>query len=182
MPFAEDQIEDALREAYASAPTTDSILYTLELRHSAFVDDLGAATHIRLVANARDFNGKLEASAEVQAGATVPFVGCGFQVDLPEQTDQALPEATLSIDNVTRLMVPQLDRTIDTVEPIKVVYREYLRSRIAIGPSYVIRGLRAKRVMASTFRVSAKVGFLDFINRAVPLRNYRPEIHRGIAR
>ena len=42
-------LSQALREAYASAPSDVVILHTLELRHPAFVDDDGQSIAIRVV-------------------------------------------------------------------------------------------------------------------------------------
>lgn len=184
MPIPDTMIDAAMREAYASAPTAkaETVLHTLELRHSAFRDDDDNPTHVRLIANGPDMDMTLEATAPADPGASVPFRFCPFDVILPEQTSQALPETTFEIQNVTRELVPQLDRVTDTSEEIHVIYRSYLAGRVAIGPSQVIRGLKAKGASASTFRVTAKAGFHDLVNTPFPKNNYSTERHRGLAR
>ena len=42
-------LSQALKEAYASAPSEVILLHTLELRHPSFVDDNGNPTAIRVV-------------------------------------------------------------------------------------------------------------------------------------
>lgn len=180
MPFADDQLDEAIREAYSSAPVDEVILHTLELRHPDFEDENGNPAHLRIVADGQDFSAKLEATAPADAGATVLFKACPFNFTRPEQSEQPLPEAELSIDNVAREMVPQLDRTLETTIPIKLVYREYLASRAAIGPSFVITDLQAKTVNVGTFRVVGRVGFFDLVNGRFPLNDYRTETHRGL--
>lgn len=180
MPFADDQLDDALREAFASAPVDEVVLSTLELRHPDFRDDDDNPTHLRIVANSPTMMAKLEANAPVDAGMTVEFRYCPFEFVRPEQSDQALPECELRIDNVTREMVPQLDRVIETMTPIQMVYRDYLASRIALGPSSKIRGLQARRVSVGTFRVTGRAGFFDLVNGRFPLNDYRTETHRGL--
>lgn len=182
MPFTDDQYEEALREVYASAPTAEIALHTLELRHSAFRDENDAPTHLRIVADGADFSAKLEATAPVQAGQTVLFQQVPFNITRPEQSDQALPEAQISIDNVSRELIPQLDRALETMEAIQITYREYLVSRAAIGPSYRITGLQGKKVSAGVFRVSGSIGFFDLVNARWPLNDYTTETHRGLAR
>lgn len=180
MPFADDQIDDALREAFASAPAEEVALNTLELRHPDFVDENGDPAHLRIVADGADFTAKLEATAPADAGLSVLFRACPFAFTQPERSEQPLPEAELTIDNVARELAPQLDRTLETNAPIEIVYREFLVSRAAIGPSFVMRGLQGKRVNVGTFRVTGRAGWFDLVNGRMPLNDYRVETHRGL--
>ena len=105
----------------------------------------------------------------------------GFVTDDPwGDRQQPLPEAELTIDNVGRELVPQLDRTLETNAPIQIVYRDFLVSRAAIGPSFVIKGLQGKAVSVGTFRVTGRAGFFDLVNGRFPLNDYRVESHRGL--
>ena len=47
-------LSQAIREAYAAAPSDVVILHTLELRHPAFVNDDESPTAIRVVRDHRD--------------------------------------------------------------------------------------------------------------------------------
>ena len=42
-------LSEAIKEAYASAPSQQIILHTLELRHPSFVDETGQLVAIRVV-------------------------------------------------------------------------------------------------------------------------------------
>ena len=54
-------LSEALREAYASAPSDVVILHTLELRHPSFLDDDGQPIAIRVVRDNQDLTARLEA-------------------------------------------------------------------------------------------------------------------------
>ena len=73
-------LEQAIREAYASAPTDTVILHTLELRHPAFADDDGRPTAIRVVRDHVDLTARLEADARRSMRAEmVRFVALAFE-------------------------------------------------------------------------------------------------------
>ena len=123
-------LEQAIREAYASAPSDTVILHTLELRHPAFMDDEGEPTAIRVVRNfadqeswlslggaevqavldampaqARDLAGlvaRLEADAPKDPGRMVPFIALGFELELPTVDTAPVPEISVTLDNVSR--------------------------------------------------------------------------------
>ena len=56
-------ISQAIKEAYAAAPSDVVILHTLELRHPAFKDDEGQPTAIRVVRDHVDLTARLEPTA-----------------------------------------------------------------------------------------------------------------------
>ena len=73
-------LSEAIKEAYASAPSEQIILHTLELRHPAFVDETGQLVAIRVVRDTGDLWARLESQAPLQAGERVrlteaPFAG-----------------------------------------------------------------------------------------------------------
>ena len=66
-------LSEALREAYASAPSDVVILHTLELRHPSFIDDDGDSIAIRVVRDNQDLKARLESSAPLDGGVTRPL-------------------------------------------------------------------------------------------------------------
>ncbi len=52
----------------------------------------------------------VEAGAPRDAGSMVTFIACPFQADYPEQREGQPPSRKISIDSVTRELVPQLRR------------------------------------------------------------------------
>ena len=102
-------LEQAIREAYASAPADTVILHTLELRHPAFVDDDGRPTAVRVVRDHVDLTARLEAGAPLDGGETVRFVALSFDLELPPVDTAPVPEIAVTLDNVSREIVRHLD-------------------------------------------------------------------------
>lgn len=173
---------DAIRDAYASATTAEPILHSLEFRHSAFGDENGdPISAIRIVLDVKDHAVKLEADAPADAGATVTMTGCPIDCRLPERSDTGVPECEIAADNVSRMMMPQLRRVTETMEPIMATYREHLPIRAHLGPEFVIDGFSAKRMRSTPMRVTGRLGFFDLMNASFPLDEYRQEDFRGLA-
>ena len=122
----------------------------------------------------------MEASAPADPGDLVTFIGCPIEVTLPEHSTSGVPEAELSVDNVSRLLMPQIRRANETTEPIMATYREYLLSRRTIGPELVVDGFAVRRARATLMRVSASLGFFDLLNARWPTEIYTTEDYRGL--
>lgn len=76
-------LSEALKEAYASAPSDVILLHTLELRHPTFVDDHGNSTAIRVVRDHINHTCTLENSAPLNHGEAVEFIAMAFDLELP---------------------------------------------------------------------------------------------------
>ena len=126
-------LSEAIKEAYASAPSEQIILHTLELRHPAFVDDAGLPVAIRVVRDTADLWARLESQAPLQAGERVQFVAMGFELDLPPVDTMPVPEITVTLDNVSREIVRHLDAAAESQSVIEVTYRPYLSTDLE-GP------------------------------------------------
>ena len=126
-------LEQAIREAYASAPADTVILHTLELRHPVFADDDGRPTAVRVVRDHVDLNARLEANAPLDAGETVRFVALAFDLKLPPVDTAPVPEISVTLDNVSREIVRHLDAAATSLERIEVTYRPYLSTDLE-GP------------------------------------------------
>src|SRR3546814_7299253 len=85
-------LSEAIKETYASAPSQQIILHTLELRHPAFVDEAGQPVAIRVVRDTGDLWARLESQAPLQAGERVQFVAMGFELDLPPRSEEHTSE------------------------------------------------------------------------------------------
>ena len=96
-------LDAALKEAYASAPSTDVIMHTLEIRHPDFT------APIRVVRDHADFNATLEADAPENPSEEVTFIGMAFDFILPEVQRSASPEIEISIDNASGELIAYLD-------------------------------------------------------------------------
>lgn len=155
-------LDQALQEAYASAPANEVILHTLELRHAAFTQP------IRVVRDHQDFTAFLEADAPIDPGAEVTFVALAFDFSPPEVVKSSSPEIEISLDAVSGEVVGHLDAAVQTPDLIEVTYRPYLasdRSGPQMDPPLT---LVIRDVEIDVFRVRARAGFGDLANRKFP--------------
>lgn len=185
--------DDALAEAYVSAPSDDVILATLELRHPSFVDEEGHVTPIRIVCEDGELQSvtddgvevygwmcTLEPEAPVGASTSVLFQSCEFDFTFPEQTQDKLPSMNIEIVNVTRQVSKYLDAAVESRAVVEVTYREFLWSD-RTSPKYIMGGLSMTSVESTLFRVTGAASFTDLINKSFPRKVYRPEEYRGLA-
>ena len=190
MADTDDIWEQALQEAYASAPVEETILYTLELRHPSFINEDDVVSPIRLV---RDYgvlleeadpdiygwNLVLENDAPANGGQEVRFYSLMFDFELPAQQEGSLPTIEIKIDNVTRELSQYLDEAVKLDSPIELTYREYLLSNKE-EPQFVLNGMTIQSVKSTVFDVTISASFADLINRNFPGKIYRPEEFRGL--
>jgi len=203
-------LEQAIREAYAAAPSDTVILHTLELRHPAFVDDAGDASAIRVVRNfadqlswsgqggaeveavldalpadARDRVGlvaRLEADAPMDAGRMVPFIALGFELDLPPVDTAPVPEIAVTLDNVGREIVRHLDTAAESLQTIAITYRPYLSTDLEGPQMDPPITLTLTEVEADVFRATGRARMLDIGNRAFPGETYTASRFPGLTR
>ena len=170
------QLGDAIREAYASAPSDTVILDTLELRHPAF------ASPIRVVRDHRDMTATLEADAPVNGGEAVLFQSYSFDFELPPVNDRSTPEATITIDNVGREIVANIEKAVVTQDVVRVTYRPFLSTDLS-GPQYdPPLHLTLTDIVADVFRISGKARFGDLANQSFPSELYTATRFPGLTR
>jgi len=126
-------LSEAIREAYASAPSDVVILHTLELRHPGFVDENNQPIAIRIVRDHQDLTARLEPTAPLNGGAMVQFIALGFELELPPVNTAPVPEISVTIDNVSRELIRHLDAAVESSEKIEITYRPYLSTDLE-GP------------------------------------------------
>lgn len=165
----------AIAEAYASAPSAEVILHTLELRHPSF------STPIRVVRDRKDLNATLEADAPADPGATVTFVGLAFDFILPEVNRSAVPEIEIVLDNVSGEILAYLDAAAQSADLIEVTYRPYLASDTSAPQMDPPVTLVLREVKADVFRVRGRAGFGDLGNRRFPSETYSSDRFPGLA-
>ncbi len=203
-------LDQAIREAYASAPTDTVILHTLELRHPAFVDDDGRPTAVRVVRNfadeeswlrlagaevrtvldampaeGRDLVGlvaRLEADAPKDAGRMVPFIALAFDLELPPVDSAPVPEIAVTLDNVSREIVRHLDAAATSLERIEVTYRPYLSTDIEGPQMDPPITLTLTEIEVDVFRATGRARMLDIGNKAFPAETYTAKRFPGLTR
>lgn len=161
-------LDDALKEAYALAPTDVVTIDTLEIRHPAFTEP------IRVVADYVPIEAKLEASAPENAGEIVTFQPYQFDLKLPDVTDNGIPDLTLIIDNVSREIVDNIELAIPQTDKLEVTYRAYLSDDlITHGPhNDPPLTLTINRIKANAVKVEGSASVVDFVNKKYPSEEY----------
>lgn len=164
---------DALAEAAALAPADETIWHTLEIRHPDFEDEDGNPTSIFIVQNTKDLVAPLEPDAPVRGGEWVTFVGFLFGFALVSVEPGVTPEIEITVDGIDRSVIAQIDRAMESGEPIVVVYRPYLDSDLADGPQMDPAPsfeLAEVHVSATSLKAKARTG-VDLRGR-FPRRSY----------
>ena len=175
-------LTEAIKEAYASAPSVGVLLDTLEIRHSAFIDDDGNAIAIRVVKDHKNLEAFLEQDAPLNGGEEVTFIAYSFTIDLPHVDDKASPRAVITIDNVSREIIENIERAVESQEVIKVTYRPYLTNDLSTPQHNPPLHLVLSEIEANVNKITAKASFGDLANKAFPNDTYTPSRFPGLGR
>ncbi len=167
-------LKQAIKEAYASAPSGVVIYHTIELRHPAFVQPL------RVVRDQADLTATLEATAPVNPGEPVTFVALAFDFSKPEVSASGSPQVTIEIDNVGREMVTAIEAAMTTLDLIEVTYREYLSTDLTGPQNDPPMTLIINSITADVFKVRASATFGNVANKRFPNQEYSAERFPGL--
>lgn len=151
---------DAMKEAYASAPSNDAILETIEISHESIEGS------IYLVRNRVDVDLRLETDE------VVTFEGAAFRLSLPQTGENGLQELSLGVDNVDRRVSDFFENAKNFQTPVKCTYRPYLDSdhdTPQMDPPLV---LYLSDAQVTVFEVTAKATFADVLNKKYPSLMY----------
>lgn len=151
---------EAVKEAYACAPSDEVHLETLEISHP------GLPTPIRLVKNRENITATLETEEVVE------FEGAAFRMSRPAAGENGLQVLTLSIDDVDRRVSDFMNAAKAFTTPVTCVFRPYLASDLSepqMDPPLV---LYLRDISADDYQVTAKATFTDLLNRRFPSECY----------
>ena len=180
--MTDNTLSEALKEAYASAPSETVLLHTLELRHPAFIDDNGNQTAIRIVRDNKNYTCRLEDTAPLDPGEEVEFQALAFDLELPPVEAIPVPEITLSIDNVSTEIIKYLDRAVETQDMIEMTYRPYLTNDLSTPQMDPPITLVITEVTADISKISATARMMDIGNKSFPAENYTVKKYPGLSR
>jgi Domain of unknown function (DUF1833). len=155
-------VSEALAEAYASPPDGCVILETLEIWHPAFTAAL------RIVADHRALDARLEDGAPRQAGEVVTFIPLAFRLRPPEAVAEAPGVLEAEIDATGREIIAELEAASVSLAPVEVIWRRYIEAMAADGPDYVVGGLRVRSASATPGRLVARAGWHDLLGERFP--------------
>lgn len=176
------RLEEALREAYASAPVSRIIYHTLEFRHPNFRDESNNPTAIRVYLGYDTLTAGLELDAPQRPGEYVEFIGLQFEFSLPNVENIAVPEMTISMDNVDRSIEDNLALASSSPYKIEVTYRPYLDNDLSapqMNPPITMTVISAE---ADDFRVNVRCSYGNASNKSCPSENYTLERFPGLRR
>lgn len=163
----------AIKEAYASS--TGIIYHTLELRHPSFT------APIRVVRDHSDLTALLESTAPANPNSFVTFVAFSFDFSRPEVSPSGVPQMKITMDNVSREIVANIELALASTDLIQATYREYLDNDLLNGPQNDPPiHLDILSISATVFQVTATAGYPNLMNRKFPRLEYSAEQFPGL--
>ena len=167
-------LSPALKEAYASAPSNIIVYHTLELYHPAF------STPIRVVRDYTDLTATLEATALRDPSTAVSFTRFAFDFTKPEVSATGIPQITITMDNVDRAIVANIEAAMGTSDMVTVIYREYLSTDLTCPANNPPLEMTLITVSADMFKVTATAGFPNLMNKRFPTSEYSSTVFNGL--
>lgn len=174
-------LDEAIVEAYASAPQDTIVLHTLEINHKSFAQP---ARVVRWPVTGNEptrFVCLLEPDAPYDPGREVEFIGLPFEVVPPAHSTENPGQFQIRIDNAGDVLDEHLEGAALSGGQITAIYREYIKGSEAEGPRTVWSGIKinSPRMEGQTIVVSGAV--LDWMQRAFGYL-YTPEKYPGLVR
>jgi hypothetical protein len=163
--------EEAIKEAYASAPTNIVILHTITVSHPAF------SVPIRVVRDNRQHH--------LDAVDYQPF---SFDFKLADISDDGVSEIIITMDNVSGDIEANIELAVGSSDHITVTYRPYLfdldtgtqpvgATGCQMNPPLA---MKVKSINANVFQISMRASFNDIVNRPFPPNVYTVEKFPGL--
>jgi len=175
-----DIYEEAIKEAFASCPTDAVILHTIELVHSYFITDAGLPTSIKIVHNTENIIAGIEATAPIDRGKMVEFIAMPFEMILPENSKDKIPEIKITIDNVAGEIIKAVSGASERYEQIRLIYRPYLstdlsRPQLKKPPVFYIGN-----IYADNYKITCAAKIKDYLNLVFLSRTYTIDQFPGL--
>lgn len=197
-------LQQAIREAYASAPAGVVTLDTIEIRHASFTQPIrvvrnhpDTATWLTLGGSAVqavldgmtsdevDLVGlvaRLEDGAPENAGEMVAFIALAFDMELPPVKNTAMPEMMLTMDNVGMEISDALNEAATSETTIEATYRAFLSTDIEGPQNDPPLNLTLSEAEATPMQATARARISNMGNRAFPSKTYTAKSNPGLAR
>ena len=176
-----DILEQAIAEAYASAPKDVIVLHTLEINHKSFPEPVRAVRWPVTDNEPEVFRCRLEDTAPYHPRQLVDFVGVPFEIVTPAKSTEEPGQFQIRIDNIGDTLDEDLEAAALSGGMITAIYREYIKGSEADGPSAVWEGIQinSPRMEGQTIVVSGAV--LDWMQRPFGYL-YTPESYPALVR
>jgi hypothetical protein len=167
-------LSQAIKEAYASAPTNQVIYHTLELRHSTF------SSPIRVVRDYADLIATLESSAPINPSTAVTFTAFNFDLTKPEVSATGVPQVTIQIDNADRAIVANIEAALTTTELVQFTYREFISTDLSVPQNNPPLTMTILSIKADNHKVTAVAGYPNLNNIRFPRDEYDAQTYPGL--
>lgn len=167
--MTDTSLQDAIKEAYASAPSDEVILFTIEMRHPSFDAPL------RVVRDMQNLTATLEADAPENAGEEVLFIAYPFDIKPPDMDEYGKPELTITIDNVGREIMTYVEQAVAQRAVIDVTYRLYLASDLSGPQNNPPMTMQVTSITATPTSITMVASFPDLSSKAFPKKLYTLE-------
>lgn len=161
-------LSQAIKEAYASAPSDVVVYHTLEINHPAFDQP------IYVVRDWQDLNAQLE------DGTPVTFLRFAFNLVKPEVSSTGVPQCTIEIDNCSREILANVQLAMGSTSLITVTYREYISTDLSGPQNDPPMTMVLSNITADVFKIRATASFGDLNNKRFPNEEYTAERFPGL--
>ena len=153
-------LEEAIKEAYALAPSNIAILETIEISHPL-------TSTIYLVKRTLT-----NLSLTLEDSTVKIFTACGFDLVLPEKNGTGLQQLQIAIDNIDQVITDFINVVKDSTVKITVKYRPYLSNNYTTPQMNPPLTLWMTDITVTDTQVTANCTFMDIINKPFPSINY----------
>ena len=155
-----------LSVTYASAPSADLLIPTLEFKNEA-------AGVIRL---AQSFN---DLTATTELAETSTFEQSAWDVSLPNKDATGQQALQFQICNVTGVAQRFVDKCQESAKPTSVIYRDFYADDTS-APATVPIKMTMRGGSAEGPVVGIEAGYFDLLNVGWPRFRYTPELAPGL--
>jgi hypothetical protein len=159
-------IMSILETVYASAPTAEVVLATLEIL-------VTGVEPIRLVAAYEDLTATLE------TGQTVTFQAAPFEYKEPAKNTSGQQTLGFAISNVTGDAQKAVEAALESVEEVPVNFRLYLASDLS-EPAQTPYKMTLRGGTFEGIMLQVEAGYFDTLNHAWPRKRYVSEFAPGL--
>lgn len=155
-----------LKKVYASAPTDQVILYTLEIL-------VPGIDPIRIVAGYEDITATLE------TGETITFKQGQFDHKEPSKATNGQQTLTFAISNAMGEAQEAVDAALEDGSEVPVNYRVYLSSDLT-APAQTPFKMKLRGGSFEGLVLSVEAGYFDLLNKAWPNDRYTADFAPGL--